>query len=232
MSKLVKYPRTMNFPWSDSNSSDDVWWTQADVDRLIGRDIVTTEKLDGECTTMYSDHIHARSMDSGHHPSRAWVKKLHGTIAHEIPKDWRVCGENLYAYHSVFYTDLPGYFFVFGIYDDKNRCLSWDDTLEMCELLGLQTAPVIYRGPWDEKKCRGLWQGQGAFPTFATDKERFEYPKDFQETPAEGYVVRLTTEFGYEDFRQVCAKYVRPNHVCTPTNWMTRPVYPNLLRSD
>ncbi|MEO6049406.1 MAG: RNA ligase family protein [Candidatus Kapaibacterium sp.] len=58
-------------------------------------------KLDSENTTMYSDYIHARSIDSDHHPSRDWVKKLHATMGYMIPEGWRVCGENLYAVHTL-----------------------------------------------------------------------------------------------------------------------------------
>lgn len=229
MTKKVKYPRTMNFPWSDSNSSDDVWWKDSSL--FDGKEVVVTEKMDGECTSMYKDHIHARSMDSGHHPSRAWVKKIHGEICHEIPLDWRVCGENVYAFHSIFYTDLPSYFLCFGIYNEKNMCLSWDDTVEFCQLLGLETVPVIYRGKWDEKVVKSLWTGKSVFPTFVTESEEPKWPDTFVPSGGEGYVVRVVDAFPYEEFRVNCAKYVRPNHVTTPTNWLTRPVLPNLLRN-
>lgn len=36
--------------------------------------VVITEKMDGENTTLYRDGLHARSLDSRHHPSRNWVK--------------------------------------------------------------------------------------------------------------------------------------------------------------
>lgn len=230
MSNLIKYPRTMNLPWSESNSSDDVWWTPKDVaQNFNGRQVVMTEKLDGECTTMYRDHIHARSLDSLHHPSRAWVKNLHGTIAHEIPEGYRICGENVYAWHSVFYSKLPAYFFVFGIYDEQNNCLSWQDTQDMCEMLNLFMAPLLYEGIWDEKKIRERWTGEGAFPTYESGVDMPKAPEDFKPTNAEGYVIRITEKFHYNDFRRCAAKYVRSNHVTTPTNWMTRPVTPNLL---
>jgi len=48
--------------------------------RLIGREVVVTEKMDGENTTMYCDNIHARSIDGRHHPSRDWVKMTVGEI--------------------------------------------------------------------------------------------------------------------------------------------------------
>lgn len=132
-----KYPRTLHLPWSEGLSPDDI--RAVDCSHFVGKEVVVTEKVDGECTTMYCDHIHARSIDSKHHPSRTWVKTLHGSIKHEIPEGFRVCGENVYARHSIEYDNLPSYFLVFGIYSPNNTCLSWDDTKEFASLLGLQT---------------------------------------------------------------------------------------------
>jgi len=225
----VKYPRTMNIPYSRSNSSDDVWWKDCSV--FDGQEVVVTEKLDGECTTIYQDgFVHARSLDTSHHESRSWVKQYASRFANDIPKDYRICGENLYAWHSIFYTDLPTYFFVYGIYDDRNMCLSWDQVEEFCELLDLKTVPVIYRGLWDAKHIQKLWTGKGAFPTFGTQVEYPEPMDDFSPCEAEGYVARLAAEFPYQDFRNCCSKMVRENHVQTSTNWLSRAVIPNLLK--
>ena len=215
----TKYPRTMNLPWSGSESSDDVWWKDATA--FDGKEVVVTEKMDGEATSIYPDgHVHARSIDTRHHDSRSWVKRLAASIAHDIPEGYRICGENVFAWHSIFYIDLPTYFFVYGIYDG-DLCLSWDDVEETCELLELQTVPVIYRGIWDEKKIKGI--STKTFPSFSG-------PHDGP-TNGEGYVVRVAESFPYDQFRQNCAKYVRKNHVQTDQNWMTREVVPNLLKS-
>lgn len=228
MTTKVKYPRTMNVPWSGSDSSDDVWWS--DCKPFEGQQVVVTEKLDGENTTIYPDgSVHARSLDTIHHNSRSWVKKQAATFAHDIPAGFRVCGENLFAWHSIFYTELPTYFFVFGIYNDQNLCLGWNETEELCQLLGLQTVPVIYRGEWDEKYIRELWKGVGSFPTFASEVEYPKYPQNFFPCEAEGYVIRKEIGFSHCDFRNNCAKFVRENHVTTPTNWLSRAVIPNLL---
>src|SRR5687767_9073161 len=96
-----KYGRTMNLPWSGSESSDDVWLGSAS--HFMGRYVVVTEKIDGENTTMYNDYIHARSIDSAHshHESRSYVKQLHGQIKREIPEGFRIVGENVYAKHAI-----------------------------------------------------------------------------------------------------------------------------------
>ncbi|QHY97541.1 hypothetical protein SSPS47_20775 [Streptomyces sp. S4.7] len=105
----TSYPRTPHLPWSPGVASDDV--RVGDLDGLRGREVVVTEKMDGENTTLYRDGLHARSLDSGHHPSRAWVKALQGRIGGLIPDGVRVCGENMYARHSIPYEDLESWFY-------------------------------------------------------------------------------------------------------------------------
>lgn len=218
----TKYPRTFNFPWSGSESSDDIWWK--DTSRFDGREVVITEKLDGEATTIYPDgHVHARSIDTRHHESRSWIKGFAGRIAHDIPDDHRICGENVYAWHSIFYKELPTYFFVYGIYDG-DACLSWDDTEEICEMLDLHTVPFLCRLKSPGESDIRIYDKRpwGTFPTF-------DGP-DGEHTKPEGYVVRITDAFPHAQFRDNCAKYVRENHVTTDQNWMSRAVVPNLLK--
>jgi len=212
-----KYPRTYHLPWSLGTTSDDRILPA--TSHFEGKEIVVTEKLDGENTSMYYDHIHARSLDSKHHASRTIVKTLHGQIQHDIPKHWRICGENVYACHSIFYCNLEAYFYVFGIYDDKNVCLSWNDTVEYAAMLGLITVPVLYRGMWDEEKVSACWTGNS---TAGPGSQQ------------EGYVVRLADAFPYDGQDEglsspFTAKFVREKHVQTDSHWLDKPVQPNLL---
>ncbi|RLC98442.1 MAG: hypothetical protein DRI46_11330, partial [Chloroflexi bacterium] len=48
------------------------------------------------CTSMYKDHIHARSMDSGYHQSRTWVQALHANVRYKLRDNQRICGENMF----------------------------------------------------------------------------------------------------------------------------------------
>lgn len=204
-----KYPRTVHLPWSPGVSSDDI--RIFDMSHFEGHEIVVTEKMDGENTSIYNDGLHARSTDSRHHLSRDWVKALQGQISFEIPQNWRLCGENLYAVHSLAYASLKSYFYLFAIYNDANICLSWDETEEWAELLGLVTAPVLYRGLWDESVLRSL--------EVNTDE-------------MEGYVVRRADAFHYDDFQKNLAKWVRTGHVQTDQHWMHKAVEPNKLAGD
>ncbi len=72
-------------------------------------------------------------------------------MGYRIPEGWRICGENVYACHSIHYIALTSYFYVFSIWNEKNECLSWDATVAWCKKLGLAHVPLLYRGPYNEK---------------------------------------------------------------------------------
>ncbi|MBG0830265.1 AAA family ATPase [Planomonospora sp. ID67723] len=201
----VHYPRTPHLPWSPGVSPDDV--RAGGLPGLEGREVVVTEKLDGENTTLYADGLHARSLDSAHHPSRAWVKALHGRIARSIPTGWRVCGENLYARHSIGYDDLESWFYAFSVWDGEH-CLDWDRTVRFARGLGVPVPRVLWRGVFDERALRAL---------------RVEPARQ------EGYVVRTAEGFRREEFARRVAKWVRPGHVQTDEHWMLAPVVENGL---
>jgi hypothetical protein len=195
----VKYPRTHHLPWSPGMHGDDR--VIDNLSALEGSDVVVTLKMDGENTSMYSDHIHARSVTSESHPARDWVKNLWSRIAHDIPTGWRICGENLWAKHSIGYEDLDSFFLGFSVWNDKNICLSWGETLEWFELFNIHHVPVIYNGPFDQKTIQSVFDNN--------------YPV----SDNEGYVVRVSHDFPYSSFRRSVAKWVRPNHVQTTKHW-------------
>ena len=209
MSTYFKYPRTPHMRASPGAGADDLW-SQATFD---GRQVVVTEKMDGENTTMYRDHMHARSLDSRHHPSRSWVKGLHQRVAYQIPQGWRVCGENCYARHSIGYEALASYFLVFSIWDERNTCLSWSQTVQWCQTLGLEHVPVLYEGVWEAARVEAIIQGM--------DLQRHE-----------GIVVRRAGAFAFEDFATHVAKWVRHDHVQTSKHWMFEQVHPNGLKGS
>ena len=208
MEKRTKYPRTFHLPWSPGLRNDDRVLERGTAG-WGGREVVVSEKMDGESCTMYRDGLHARSLDSGAHPSRTHVQAIHGRVAHEIPEDMRVCGENMAAVHSVRYERLRSYFLVFGVWRG-DLCLSWDDTVDWAMLLGLRVVPVIWRGPYSDGKCREL--------AAALDTER-----------QEGLVARPAAAFTMGEFPAVVGKWVRGRHVQTDEHWMRRPVEYNGL---
>jgi len=195
----VKYSRTYHLPWSPGMNRDDrmIENTKQFEDKYV----VITEKMDGENTSLYTDYNHARSINSGSHPSRNWLKNFWAQKGYNIPIDWRVCGENLYAKHAIHYTKelenaLNSYFYMFSIWDAKNICLSWKETEEWSVLLEIPLVPVLYKGIWD-----------------MTIIEELNNKMESNPNTMEGYVVRIADEFHYSQFRNSVAKYVRKNHV-------------------
>jgi hypothetical protein len=206
----VKYPRTWHLPWSPSVSPDDRVLDADTVDGWRNTEVVITEKMDGECTTLYHDYLHARSVDYSSHVTRNWMRNYHAQFAHDIPVGMRICGENLSFRHSIHYTDLPMKFMVFSVWDGT-RCLSWRDTLEWCTLLGLTPVPIVWCGLFDgdvrqlRRTAAGVEETDGR----------------------EGYVIRPSRAFSLRDFSTVVGKYVRKNHVRTHGHWMRSHFVPN-----
>ncbi len=206
MAPRYKYPRTPHLPWSPGATADDRFCPN--LRSFIGRQVVVTEKMDGENSTLYADGLHARSLDSRHHPSRDWLKAFHHRIAWQIPEGWRICGENLYARHSIAYTALSSYFYGFSVWDQQNHCLGWGQTCDWFRQLGISVPVVLFQGLFDEQQLRAL--------TLDTQRQ-------------EGYVLRLADAFAYSEFDRAVAKWVRPNHVQSDRHWMHQALTPNRL---
>lgn len=193
-----KYPRTYHFDFSLDVSSDDK--ILSNIDNFIGKEVIVTEKMDGENSNIYCDYFHPRSITDDGHPSRSWLKGYIAIFQYKIPKGWRICGENLYAKHSIYYTELENYFYAFSIWNDENFCLSWDHTVEFCEQLNITTVPVLYRGQFDYELIKELFLNQ-------------------DHNQHEGIVCRLADSFHYNDFAISVAKAVRKDHVRSSEHW-------------
>lgn len=212
LQKHVKYPRTPHLPWSEKGTNDDT--KLVNVNHFIGKEVVVSIKMDGENTTMYDDKIHARSINSDNHPSRDWVKGLWGNLSYQLPTNWRICGENLYALHTIPYEHLNSFFNVFSVWEEK-RCMSWDETIGICKMLHLETVPVFYRGIFDQNIIHKA------------------FPATYNGDPTEGYVIRDVNEFMYDDFPISIAKFVSKKFIIDPDkHWMQEKVIPNKIQIE
>lgn len=206
----MKYPRSYHLKNSLGATNDDRIHTSHE--QWKDREIVIHLKMDGENFNMYQDHCHARSLDTGPHESRNWARAFHSQIQGDIPPGWRVCAENLYAKHSIFYDNLESYVLCFSIWDEKNYCLGWDETQDWFDLLGVPSVPVLYEGIFSEKILCDV-------------EESLDFEKD------EGYVLRIRDKFHYNDFRKYVGKYVRKNHIASINHhWRFEKITPNQLK--
>jgi hypothetical protein len=133
----------------------------------------------------------------------------------QLPDNVRICGENVYAQHSIAYKDLSSYFYCFSMWLN-DWCYSWDETVRECERLDIEMVPVIFRGTYNVTAIMRAFQ---------------EYVRK-SENDVEGFVVRVAGAFTVDEFEKSVAKFVRKNHVTTDQHWMMKEVVPNQLRED
>lgn len=207
---MKKYGRTFHLPISLGTTSDDK--VMSSLEGLMVDDLVITEKMDGENTTIHGSGTHARSPDSRYHPSRDWIKAFAAGISPQLKDGERIVGENLFAKHSVAYDALPSYFMGFSwIIGDHIQ--PWDDTLRRFEELGITSVTELYRGPYVDR-------------LFEDVAERLDFSKQ------EGFVVRDVLGFNEREMPSRMGKYVRANHVQSETHWMKSELVPNRLAKN
>lgn len=208
MSNLIKYPRTPHLPASPGATSDDKHATKQALDHLSsGVDLVVTEKMDGGNVTLYHDDFHARSLSSKNLRWEGVARSIWGQVRADIPEGWRVSAESMHARRSVAYDNLPCPLIVFGVWNESNEMLPWDDIETWTDLWGLPHAPVLYRG----------LNFMDATQAWATQRD--------QDT-SEGFVLRDADGFHYDQFALRVAKWVRADHVRTESSWRHRMDYP------
>lgn len=205
---MRKYGRTYHLPISPGVMSDDKIIT--DLSELEGAsEVVFTEKMDGENTTIHAAGCHARSPDSGYHVSRDWMKAFAAGLSPMLKKDERIVGEYLFARHSVAYENLPSYFLGFAwIIGDVVQ--GWDATQDRFATLGIQSVPVLHRGKFEDDTVKTVISG-------------------LDPSEQEGFVVRTTDAFPEAKMVSHIAKYVRADHVQSDTHWMHAEIIRNGL---
>jgi len=206
---MKKYGRTFHLPTSPGVGSDDKI-IQGLTHLQAADEVVFTEKMDGENTTIFAGGCHARSPDSGYHASRDWMKAYAAGISPSLSGDERIVGEYLFAKHSVAYDDLPSYFLGFAWIVDS-EVQSWDETLGRFEELGVMPVPVLQRGQFDDAAVKSVL--------------------DLLDLKIqEGFVVRSISPFLESDMATHIAKYVREGHVQSDIHWTKAQIVKNGLR--
>lgn len=209
--KRTKYGRTPHHPLSEEIKNDDKVIKPEFLKSLYGMEMVATLKADGECTTNYPDgYSHCRSIDSAAHESNSWVRGFAKSIGYTLHPMNRICGENLYAKHSIEYNDLTSYFYCFNVWNNDNVAISWDETKEFCRIRNIHTVTEVWRGVLTEQVIKDLWDG--------LDLEANE-----------GLVFRVAGEIPYEKFEQLTFKLVREGHVQTDKHWKQSKIVKNTV---
>lgn len=206
--KRYKYPRTYHFPFSPGRSADDKIFNDFES-YFKDKQVVITEKMDGENTSIYKDMCHARSINSAHKKYHSWLLNYIRNFQYMLDENERICGEYLFAKHSIYYDNLPSYLMVFSIWNDEH-CLSWEDTVKRCKELNLITVPVLYEGIYSKENIDKAIQ-------------------EVSNHNGEGIVMRLASDYNYNDFNKSIIKYVRANHIQTDEHWSSQMIIKNAV---
>lgn len=218
-----KYPRTYHLPWSPGVSSDDK--VIDTVDYLLNVPLVITEKLDGGCCSMSNKDIFARTHSGPPtHPSFNIGKAIHASIKDQLIDGLDYFGEYCYAKHSIHYSELPGWFLLFGIrmnsFENPKVGLwkSWTAVKSEAKRLGLPTVPELER-----------IQVSSAKELQKEVEKHMRLPSVYGGV-REGVVVRRVEGFSDNSFDKAIAKLVRANHVTTSKHWKSEQIIPNKLK--
>mgnify|MGYP005852902219 CR=1 FL=1 len=211
----IKYPKSWHLPYSKKLTRGDRKHSTAN--HFIGKTVVVSIKLDGENTSIYNDFIHARSTNSDlDSEDRRWIDALRvAKIQNELPSTYRICGENLFYQHTCKYNNLQSLFYIFSIWDN-NICLSWEDTKEWCDKLGVEHVSIIYQGIYDEKII----------------EQSFKKYCEETENDVEGFVVRVKDSFDIKDFKFSLNKFVRKSFQIGSSHWRHSKKILNKLEND
>jgi hypothetical protein len=202
-----KYPSTPHLPFSPGKQDDDtVLSTSAAASgRLFTEDIIITEKLDGGNCCIMRGRVYARSHShQATHPWFGTIKSMRHVLEATSNDDaLEIFGENMTATHSIEYSNLTSYFYVFGV-RRQGQWLDWAEVERIADSLDLPTVPVLFKGRLSSS--RGLQ---------ALVEESITKPSKCGNHNPEGFVVRISCAFSAEDFSHCIAKYVREGHIQT-----------------
>ena len=196
-----KYSRTYHLPWSKGTTSDDRFIET--TKHLIGVPIVIEIKLDGSNISFTKGGVYGRS--HADYTRNAWDNEMwniHTQIKNNLTDELYIFAENLFAIHSIIYTELTSYVYIFGV-RDGDIWLSWDEVEIYASILNIPTAPVLFTGVVNsEAELKEITESYATgSPILGGERE--------------GIVVRVADAFNDKDFKHKVAKIVRPNHVKT-----------------
>ncbi len=177
----VKYPKTVHLPYSP-NKNEDIYNVADNVLHFQCEKVVATVKMIGQNVLMTRDFLHFRDIDVEMSSELLLLKELHEHIKSFLPDNLRIYGQS---------TKVG--FYVFAMIDNDNKFLSWEETVKICQSVGLKTVYSIYVGDFDKYKIQGLYQ---LYCDMSDDKN-------------DGYVIRRFSDFSYDKFSLSVSKWVK-----------------------
>lgn len=214
MSISKKYPRSYHFPFSQGTTSDDRishdYWED-----IHGKNLVVTEKLDGENNCLSKYGVFARShVQPTVSKWTSSIREYWNLIKNDLG-DLEIFCENLYAIHSIEYKKLPHHFHVFAV-RDNDVWLSWEEVKFYASMIDLPTVPEInIQKAVDEKQFKDY------ILDIVKQNSAYDSYDIITHNPCsmEGVVVRNILSYHTDDFSKNLKKIVKRGHVKTDEHW-------------
>lgn len=240
MSDSKKYCRTLHAQISLGTTSDDRIMPDGYVKAFADMDsLILTEKLDGQNNCFSAQGIFARSHTSPtKHPWDKPLRERWNLIKNDLDS-LEIFGENMYGIHSIAYSKLESYFYVFAI-RDRDYWLSWEEVKFYANMLDFPTVPeikintelkAVFNEKEDENKILEKWfklnLGMSWEESVETAGQLGGYDPLTKLPCSEGFVVRNKNGFktnegvikvAENEFNNIF-KLVRASHVKTDTHW-------------
>lgn len=240
MSESRKYCRSLHAKISLGTTSDDRFMPDGYVEAFSKmKELILTEKLDGQNNCFNKHGVFARSHTApSNHP---WDKPLRDRwelIKNDLD-DLEIFGENMYGIHSIAYTELESYFYVFAV-RERDTWLSWEEVKFYAKLLDFPTAPEhelktelkdFVKANTTESQALENWLtsnlGISWLESVETPGLLGGYDPKSQKECSEGFVIRNSDSFktnqgeikvSSNEFNNLF-KLVRASHVKTDVHW-------------
>lgn len=253
MNTLRKYPRTHHLEGSRLQTGDEDL-SSIPFATLKGRYLVVEEKLDGANSGISFNgegelllQSRGHFLDGGPREKqfalfKTWANRHRQALWEKLGTRYVLYGEWLYAKHTIFYDQLPHYFFEFDILDTATGdFLSTDRRRAMLDQSPLTSVPVLWSGaaksfnklvslispsryksaPWRERLIE------------VCAARKFDTARVKRETDASDLMEGLYIKV--EEAGRVVAryKYIRASFLAavmdSGSHWMDRPILPNQL---
>lgn len=241
MNESQKYCRSLHAQISLGTTSDDRFMPDGYVKAFseMPAGLILTEKLDGENNAFTKYGLFARSHTA---PTVSpWTKPLRerwDLIKNDLG-DLEIFGEGMYGIHSVGYSKLESFYYVFGI-REKDVWLSWEEVKFYANLFDFPTVPELpikvslkdfYKSDIDENKLLAEWLKANLGMTWEeyveTPGALGGYDPSNGHASSEGFVIRNAASYKTNDGVITVAdnefnnlmKLVRAKHVKTNEHW-------------
>lgn len=230
---FVKYPRTPHLFGSRGTSDDKHLGERESMRFLADSSLIVEEKIDGTNVGIHFAsgemllQCRGHQITEGMHPQydlfKQWAMVKRGTLEDRLGERFILYGEWAYAKHSIFYRQLPHFFFEFDIFDKALKSfLTLEVRSQMLDGSGIETVPIVHRGSLKRSLLESLI-GASALGG------EFDHPvSGKRDNLMEGLYLRTEDEHGVTGR----AKFVRPEFVekiKQSTHWQQQLMVPNEL---